>query len=83
MNENAVVIFEHLADYSEEKVLAEHGIKLWRNMNGSYRTSVGGGSGDFSGSYEKNLYGGWVSYMESHDEERLCYGAAADATSIT
>ena len=83
VNENAVVIFEHLADYSEEKVLAEHGIKLWRNMNGSYRTSVGGGSGDFSGSYEKNLYGGWVSYMESHDEERLCYGAAADATSIT
>ena len=32
VNENAVVIFEHLADFSEEKVLAEHGIKLWRNM---------------------------------------------------
>ena len=83
VNNNAVVILEHLADYSEEKALADHGIQLWRNMNGSYRAAVGGGNGNFSGSYEKNLYGGWVSYMESHDEERICYGASADATSIT
>ena len=85
VNENAVVIFEHLADWSEEKVLAEHGIQLWRNMNGSYRSAVGGGTGDFSGSYEKTsgLYGGWVSYMESHDEERICYGAGADASTVT
>ena len=85
VNSDAVVIFEHLAAWSEEKVLAEHGIQLWRNMNGSYRSAVGGGSGDFSGSYEKTagLYGGWVSYMESHDEERICYGAGADASTVT
>ena len=85
VNSDAVVIFEHLADWSEEKALAEHGIQLWRNMNGSYRSAVGGGSGDFSGSYEKTagLYGGWVSYMESHDEERICYGAGADASTVT
>ena len=84
VNSDAVVIFEHLADWSEEKVLAEHGIQLWRNMNGSYRSAVGGGSSDFSGSYEKSagLYGGWVSYMESHDEERICYGAGADASTV-
>ena len=84
VNSDAVVIFEHLADWSEERVLAEHGIKLWRNMNGSYRSAVGGGSGDFSGSYERTagLYGGWVSYMESHDEERICYGAGADPSSV-
>jgi hypothetical protein len=84
VNSDAVVIFEHLADWSEEKVLAEHGIQLWRNMNGSYRSAVGGGSGDFSGSYERTagLYGGWVSYMESHDEERICYGAGADASTV-
>ena len=84
VNSDAVVIFEHLADWSEEKVLAEHGIQLWRNMNGYYRLAVGGGSGDFSGSYEKTpgLYGGWVSYMESHDEERICYGAGADASTV-
>ena len=85
VNEDAVVILEHLADWSEEKVLAEYGIQLWRNMNGSYRSAVGGAAGDFGGSYEKTagLYGGWVSYMESHDEERICYGAAADASSVT
>ena len=85
VNKDAVVIFEHLADWDEEKVLAEHGIKLWRNMNGSYRSAVCGGNGDFSGSYERTggLYGGWVSYMESHDEERVCYGAGADASTVT
>ena len=83
VNKDAVVIFEHLADWSEEKVLADHGIQLWRNMNGSYRSAVGGGNGNFSGSYEASNYGGWVSYMESHDEERLCYGAGADASTVT
>ena len=83
VNPDAVVIFEHLADFSEESVLADHGIQLWRNMNGSYRTSMAGGNGDFSGSYQSGRYGGWVSYMESHDEERTCYGAAADASSVT
>ena len=83
VNPDAVVIFEHLADWSEESVLADHGIQLWRNMNGSYRTSMAGGNGDFSGTYQSGRYGGWVSYMESHDEERTCYGAAADASSVT
>ena len=82
VNDNAVVIFEHLADWSEETVLADHGIKLWRNMNGSYRTSATGGNGDFSGSYQSGRYGGWVSYMESHDEERTCYGVAGDPSSV-
>ena len=83
VNDNAVVIFEHLANWDEEKVLADYGIQLWRNMNGSYRTSVNGGDGNFSGSYESSRYGGWVSYMESHDEERICYGAGADASTVT
>ena len=52
-------------------------------MNGSYRTSATGGNGDFSGSYESSKYGGWVSYMESHDEERTCYGVAGDASSVS
>ena len=83
VNDNAVVIFEHLADWDEEKVLADYGIQLWRNMNGSYRTSVNGGNGNLSGSYESSRYGGWVSYMESHDEERICYGATEDVSSVT
>ena len=83
VNEDAVVIFEHLSDWDEEKVLAEHGIQLWRNVNHEYRTAVGGGSGDFSNMYSTAPFGGFVGYMESHDEERLCYGAGEDASSIT
>ena len=83
VNPEAVVIFEHLSDYSEEVELAKHGIKLWRNMNHSYRTTATGGNADFSGSYESSNYGAWVSYMESHDEERTCYGAGADVSGIT
>ncbi len=83
VNEDAVVIFEHLSDWDEEKVLAEHGMQLWRNVNHEYRNAVGGGSGDFSNMYSTAPFGGFVGYMESHDEERLCYGVGEDASSIT
>ena len=83
VNPDAVVIFEHLSDWDEEKVLAEHGMQLWRNVNHEYRSAVAGGTGDFTNMYSTSPFGGFVGYMESHDEERLCYGAAADASSIT
>ena len=83
VNDNAVVIFEHLSDGDEEKVLAQHGMQLWRNVNHEYRSAVAGGTGNFSRMYSTDPFGGYVGYMESHDEERLCYGAAADATSVT
>ena len=83
VNEDAVVIFEHLSDWDEEKVLAEHGIQLWRNVNHEYRTAVGGGTGNFGNIYSTAPFGGFVGYMESHDEERICYGAGADASSVT
>lgn len=80
-DENAVVIFEHLADLSEEKVLGEHGIKLWRNMQSTYGQTAmgwndGGRSTDFNGLYSGTSsmpFGSLVSYMESHDEERCSY----------
>jgi len=83
VNDNAVVILEHLSDWDEEKVLAEHGMQLWRNVNHGYRSAVAGASGDFTNIYSTSPFGGFVGYMESHDEERLCYGAAADASSVT
>ncbi len=83
VNDNAVVILEHLSDWDEEKVLAEHGMQLWRNVNHEYRTAVGGGSGNFANVYSESPFGGYVGYMESHDEERLCYGVGGDASSIT
>ena len=83
VKDDAVVIFEHLSDWDEEKVLAEYGIQLWRNVNHEYRSAVAGGTGNFSNIYSNAPFGGFVGYMESHDEERLCYGAGADASSIT
>ena len=83
VNDNAVVIFEHLSDWDEEKVLAEHGMQLWRNVNHEYRTAVTGGTGNFTNMYSTAPFGGFVGYMESHDEERLCYGAGADASTVT
>nr|WP_320120273.1 alpha-amylase family glycosyl hydrolase [uncultured Marinifilum sp.] len=77
---DAVVIFEHLADNSEETELANHGILLWGNANGNYNEATMGynenNKSDLSWTSWKQR--GWdaprvVNYMESHDEERLMY----------
>ena len=83
VNRDAVVIFEHLSDWDEEETLANYGIQLWRNVNSDYHTAVAGGTGNFGNMYSTKPFGGYVGYMESHDEERICYGAGADASSVT
>lgn len=78
----AIVIFEHLADNSEETELANYGkgILLWGNMNYAATEGAMGyndsGKSDLSGTSYLNR--GWskpslVGYIESHDEERLLY----------
>ncbi len=72
----AYVILEHFADNSEEKELAEYGMMLWGNMNHTYINASKGSSSSLSQTYHENR--GWsvpnlVSYMESHDEERLMW----------
>lgn len=77
VNRDAVVIFEHLTDNSEEMELADYGIYLWGNMNYQYnQATMGYGDNDLSRTFYKNR--GWVkphlvSYMESHDEERIMF----------
>ena len=74
----AYVILEHFADNSEEKELAEYGMLIWGNSNYNYNEATMGwnDNSDFTwGSYKNR---GWsvphlVTYMESHDEERLMY----------
>jgi 1,4-alpha-glucan branching enzyme len=73
VNPDTYVILEHLADNSEEKVLANSGILLWGNMTHDFKEANMGYSSNLSGSSYKSR--GWsnphlVSYMESHDEER-------------
>lgn len=77
VNQDAVVIFEHLTDNNEERELANHGIYLWGNMNYSYnQLTMGYNENDLSRTSYQNR--GWdkahlVSYMESHDEERIMF----------
>lgn len=72
----AYVILEHFAANNEEIVLSNAGMLLWGNMNYQYNEATMGYSSDLSwGSYKTR---GWqyphlVTYMESHDEERLMY----------
>ena len=81
-NSNGIVIMEHLAEDKEDRELAEHGILLWANANYNYGEAImgynGGNSSSLSWTYFKNR--GWkyphmVTYMESHDEERVMYKA--------
>ena len=74
------VILEHLAENSEEQVLADYGMLLWGNSNYNYAEASMGyhtnGKSDFSWGYFGTR--GWenphlVTYFESHDEERLMY----------
>jgi 1,4-alpha-glucan branching enzyme len=80
----ALVIFEHLADNSEEKVLVEsgNGILLWANSNYNCTQGAGGyndnAKSDFSwASYTARNWNkaAAVGYMESHDEERMAYSS--------
>ncbi|NJM94151.1 MAG: alpha-amylase, partial [Cytophagales bacterium] len=74
----SLMVCEHLADNSEEKILANHGILLWGNMNHNYLEASMGylpGSDLSWGSYQAR---GWsqphlIAYMESHDEERMMF----------
>ncbi len=70
------VILEHFADNSEEIVLANYGMMLWGNMNYQYNEATMGYNSNLIGSFYQAR--GWtkphlISYMESHDEERLMY----------
>jgi len=80
VEDDAYIILEHFAPQDEEIELADYGMMIWGNVNHSYRRV---GSGNFL-EWETNF--GWgvyrergfndphlVTYMESHDEERLIY----------
>lgn len=80
VNPDAVVILEHFADGREEKELAEYGAKLWRKCNNEYSNAVKGAKADFSAAYSTSPFGGFVSFMESHDEQRICYGVTGSSS---
>jgi len=76
----ALVILEHFAPNSEEKILADFGMLIWGNMNESYTEAAMGYNESNKSNLENGLYlhRNWnepnlVTYMESHDEERIVY----------
>ena len=71
----AFVILEHFADNTEERILSDYGMLLWGNANGAYTDASRGVA---TANFESALFTvrGFtsphlISYMESHDEERL------------
>jgi hypothetical protein len=75
---NAYSILEHFADNTEEKELSAKGMLLWGNLNFNFNESTMGylAQSNFEGGIYKKR--DWaqphlVTYMESHDEERLMY----------
>ncbi|HEN20937.1 MAG TPA: T9SS type A sorting domain-containing protein [Desulfobacteraceae bacterium] len=85
------IILEHFAQNSEEKELAASGMMLWGNMNYAYsQLSMAYSESINWGSYKVR---GWskphlITYMESHDEERIMfrnlnYGLSAGNYDIT
>jgi glycosidase len=73
---DAYIILEHFAPNSEEKELSDYGMMLWGNINYNYTEAAMGYSSDLTAVSSQGR--GWsvpvlVSYMESHDEERIMY----------
>jgi hypothetical protein len=84
VNSKAYVILEHFAPDTEEKELANYGMMLWGNGNPNYREAAKGFPSDLS--YTTYAGRGWsvpnlVTYMESHDEERLMFSTLNDGAS--
>lgn len=72
----AYILLEHFADNSEEKELADYGMMLWGNVNHDYSEAAMGYPSNLSGvSHKSRNFNSphLVSYMESHDEERMMY----------
>lgn len=90
---NFYVILEHFGADAEEKELSDNGMMLWNNLNYSFNEASMGyiANSDFSRAfYDKHGFTKpdfLVTYMESHDEERMMfknlqYGNASGAYSV-
>lgn len=73
-NDDVIFIIEHFCTSSEEQVLVDAGLIPWNNLNNAFcQTAMGWlRDGDALSGMNKK---GWVSFGESHDEERNFYKA--------
>lgn len=86
--DDAIMICEHWCDANEENLLALAGMMCWNKVNYAYdQAGMGWEEGsNFGGMFKKDGFdatkGGWVSYFDSHDEERAAYKAKQDGVEI-
>lgn len=79
INPNAYCINEDLAGADEENAMAEYGMLNWANVNDAACQFAMGYSTNsnmnrlYAPNDSKRLWGSTVSYLESHDEQRLAY----------
>ena len=76
INPDAYAIMEHFAVNTEEKELADYGMLFWNNMNFQYNEASMGYNSDLTGAdYQARDWTNpnLITFMESHDEERLMY----------
>lgn len=76
VNPDAYVILEHFAENAEEKVLANYGMMLWGKASDEFAKAAMGTLSGSSFTWASYKTRGWnepnlISYMESHDEERM------------
>ena len=76
VNPDAYAIFEYFVDTAEENEIGNYGGMSWKKMNEQYCQAAMGyqENSSFRGMYsgdESRPFGSIVSYMESHDEERM------------
>lgn len=79
-SQGSYVILEHFADDNEEIELSNYGMLLWGNSNFNFSEASMGWITGSNSNFDRYLHiaRGWsqphlVSYMESHDEERMMY----------
>ena len=75
---NSYVILEHFAANNEEIDLSNYGMMLWGNLNYNFAQASMGYSTDWNFEWGIHTVRGWsqpnlITYMESHDEERIMY----------
>ncbi len=70
VDEDVYIILEHFADPSEEDVLKADGMMVWGNSNHDMRQLLAGSQLPSTAAIDDP---GRVSYIESHDEQRLMY----------
>lgn len=70
-DKNAYCIFEAFVDHNEEKEYGKFGAMSWRKMVDPAQNAAAGRQADFNGMNDQEHF--WVSFMESHDEERNAY----------